>query len=132
MGEMNSDYPLSQIAAAVIMSADCSSTWECLDAEFQSLLAPIASGLSANELSPVEEGELSSTLLRAHLESHNLVLPLNKRVLRRTRRIEKMTEELKVQKNSSRKLMKISPHRFFNLVRAYMYNQGKGGWRNKT
>ena len=73
-----------------------------MDAEFRSLLAPIASGLSADELSAAEAGDLFSTLLRAHLESHNLIQPLNKRVLRRTRHIEKMIEELKVQKNSSR------------------------------
>ena len=71
------------------MSADCSTTWECLDAEFQSLLAPIASGFSARELSSAEAGDLFSTPLRAHLESHNLIQPLNKRVLWRTKCIEK-------------------------------------------
>ena len=130
MDTANGDYPLSQLAAAVPISVDCSTTWECLDSEFQSLLAPIASGLSAKELSPAEADNLFSTLLRTHLESHNLIQPLKKRVLRRTRRIEKMMEELKVQKDSSRKLMKFSPHRFFNLVRAY--NQATGGWRDTT
>ena len=119
MGAANGDYPLSQIADAVSVPVDHLTTWESVDAEFRSLLAPITLGLSADELSPAEAGDLFSTLLRAHLESLNLIQPVNKRVLRRTRHIEKMTEELKVQKNSSRKLMKSSPHRFFNLVRAY-------------
>ena len=97
MGAANGDYPLSQIADAMPVSVDCSTTctctWECLEAECRSLLAPIASSLSADELSPVEAGDLFSTLLRAHLESHNLIQLLNKRVLRRTRRIEEMAED---------------------------------------
>ena len=66
MGAANGDYPLPKMADAVPVSVDCSTTWECLNAEFRSILAPIASGLSADELSPVEAGDLFSTLLRAH------------------------------------------------------------------
>ena len=63
MGAANGDYPLSQIEAAVPMSADFSTAWECLDAEFQFLIAPIASGLSADELS---RGGGSSQVLGGH------------------------------------------------------------------
>ena len=114
--------PLSQIASAAASVTTLETNWEFIDAEFRSILAPTALKLSMDELNPAEAGDLFSTLLRTHLEHYNIIQSSdtsNTSMIRRTRRIEKVAEELRLQKNPSRRLLKSSPWQFHNLARAY-------------
>ena len=112
---------LSQQAVAADRTSPPETNWELIDAELSCLLAPTEFGLASNDISPEEAGDIFSSLLSAHLEKHNLSHPhsSSNALVRRSRRIERVTERLRQMKNSSRNLLKSSPAEFHQLVRAH-------------
>lgn len=120
---------LSQPAAATAVSATPSPNWESIDAEFRSLIRPTSLSLNSEDLAPSEAGENFGILLKAHLDSHGVTKGkvqrsgISSSMLRRTRRIERVAEHLRLTKNQSRCYMKSDPQGFHNLMRAH--NQAK-------
>ena len=91
--------------------------------EFRSIISSTSFRLASGEISISEAGDTFSPLLRAHLERFDLVKPCQERggtkdILRRTRRIERAAEQLRVEKNQSRKFRRQDSSGFNNLVSA--------------
>ena len=91
---------LSQVSESSTQSAPC---WDEVDAEFASIIAPVHFRLCSGEVQPIEAANIFATLLRAHLERFeelNVAISGNKQLIHRTRKIEKVTERLKILKKS--------------------------------
>ena len=114
--------PLSQpvIPAAIHSEID----WNTLDSEFSSIIAPIHFRLSANDLDTAEAGEIVSSLLKTLLERYGAIKgktppenPQSSHTIRRTRKIVKITENIRRLKNNSHSTLKKTPSAFHSLVR---------------
>ena len=97
-----------------------------VDSEFPSIIAPFLFCLSANDLDTAEAGEIFSSLLKAHLEWCGAIKgktppenPQSSHTIRRTRKIVKVTEDIRRLKNNSRSTLKRTPSAFHNLVRLH-------------
>ena len=95
------------------------------------MLAPTLFALAADDVSTCEAGDIFSILVKAHLECWGVIKASGKinagmQMLRRTRRIEKTTEQLRILKNSWRKRMKDNLPSFLNLVRAHNLAKREG------
>ncbi len=118
--QVQGDYPgpLSQTGDL----ATDNHSWDYLDAEFRSVITPVHSRLCQDDLTPSEAAVTFSSLLKAHLERFKK-LPEdqhgNTHLLHRTRRIERISENLRKTKNTLRNERKASPRNFFNAVRAH-------------
>ena len=95
--------------------------WNFVDAEFRTVLLPVHLRLSSGEISPGESGNTFSILLKAHLERFEVSdQPESSQALtHRSRRVEKLAENLRKEKNMSGRLFKQNPSRFHNINRLY-------------
>ena len=122
---MNGQSTLSQPAFATCNSREGSINWKAIDAEFRSIIAPVATDMAAGYLSTAEAGDTLSFLVKVHLIHHEVIvsddLSINysRDLMKRTRRIEIVTEDLRKRKNISRKILKDQPHTFHQLFRSY-------------
>ena len=107
---------LSQPAVAAPNASD----WNCIDAEFKAILSPIHL-LSAGDITTDEAASIFSSLVNAHLDRFEVSgQSTNPQALTcRSRRIEKLAEDLRKVKNQSRKLLKQNPAHFHNINRVY-------------
>ena len=127
-GEERSD-PLLELEALCVHATISSTTpavdWDTMDAEFRSILDSTAARLASEELSTSEAGDIFSSLLNAHLKRFNVLKPpghptkdRSSEVIRRSRRIEKVAEHLRVMKNTQRKMRRNNKPSFNILLRA--------------
>lgn len=104
--------PLSQqVVAATTDNPD----WDLIDAELRAILTPTTLQLASDDISLAEAGDIFSTLLRNHLEHYNIPKlsskkqTSNSQPIRRTRRIAKVTENLRQMKEQIKKSVEIQP-----------------------
>ena len=95
--------------------------WDEIDAEFSSIIRPVHLRLCSGETEPAEAADTFGILLRAHLErfTDQDSSTSNRSVLHRTRKIEKVTERLRILKQDHSKMRKSNPRQFFNALRAH-------------
>ena len=95
--------------------------WNFVDAEFRTVLLPVYLRLSSGEISPGEAGNTFSILLKVHLERFEVSdQPESSQALTHcSRRVEKLAENLRNEKNMSRRLFKQNPSHFHNINRLY-------------
>ena len=100
---------------------DVAISWDEIDAEFSSIIGPVHLRLCSGETKPAEAADTFAILLRAHLERFlDRESPTsNRSILHRSRRIEKVTEKLKIVKKGLSKSRKSNPRGFFNAPRAH-------------
>ena len=100
--------------SAVVTPGPSVTDWNFVDAEFRTVLL-------SGEISPGEAGNTFSILLKVHLERFEVSdQPESSQALtHRSRRVEKLAENLRKEKNMSRKLFKQNPSRFHNINRLY-------------
>ena len=103
---------------------DVATSWDEIDAEFSSIIGPVHLRLCSGETKPAEAADTFAILLRAHLERfldrERPTMPTsNRSMLHRSRRIEKVTEKLKIVKKGLSKSRKSNPRGFFNALRAH-------------
>ena len=100
---------LSQPAVAAPNASD----WNCIyiDAECKAILSPIHLRLGAGDITTDETASIFSSLLNAHLDRFEVSgQPTNPQALtRRSRRIEKLAEDLRKVKNQEQKVAKTKP-----------------------
>ena len=103
-------------------STESAPSWDEIDAEFSSIIAPIHYRLCSGETEPVEAANTFSILLRAHLERFEEPKSAtngNKQLIHRTRRIEKVTEKLRNLKKSLGKSRERNSSSFMHAIRAH-------------
>ena len=101
-------------------TTDCVAVnWDIIDAEFSLIIGPVHFRLCSGETDPAETANTFAILLRAHLErfcDQDSSTP-NRSVFHRSRRIEKVTERLKMVKKGLSKTQMSNPNQFFNALR---------------
>ena len=97
-------HGVSSLLQQAVAADRTSPNWELIDAELSCLLAPTVFGLATDDISPEEAGNIFSSLLSAHLEKHNLSHSQSSSndLVRRSQRIERVTDRLRQRKNNSR------------------------------
>lgn len=77
--------------------------WSTIDADLRSIIAPTSCDL-ASDISTQEAGDTYGIRLRAHLENHGIIKSpahvKNDALVKRSRRIERVTDSLRLQNRS--------------------------------
>lgn len=97
--------------------------WDTIDAEFRSILYLTSACLASDDISPTEAGDTFVSLFRAHLERYDILKQSDNskvtEVVRRSRRMEKVTERLRRLKNTQKKMWRRDRPSFNNVFRAH-------------
>lgn len=98
-----------------------SHSWDYLDTEFSSIIAPIHIILYQDDLNPREAAFIFSSLLNAHLDRFDKLPegPARTQLIHRTRKIDRVTDSLRMTKNNPRSQHRMAPHKFLNACRAH-------------
>ena len=117
------DSPLSHPADATATTDHFHGHWDVIDAEFRSILYSTSIRLASDEISPTEAGDTFVSLFRAHLERYDILKNSDNgkvtEVVRRSRRMEKVSERLRRLKNTQRKMRRHDRPSFNNVLRAH-------------